>query len=50
MTTAPATTIDLGASIGAAVAPLDGDEFDVLLRIADERMYIAKRAAKALTE
>ncbi len=42
-----ATTIDLGASIGAAVAPFDGDEFDVLLRVADERMYIAKRAVKA---
>lgn len=36
-------TIDLGASIGIAVWPDDGYDFEVLLRRADVAMYVAKR-------
>lgn len=36
----------LGASLGLAVFPDDGEETDGLLALADERMYSAKRARK----
>jgi diguanylate cyclase (GGDEF)-like protein/PAS domain S-box-containing protein len=36
----------LGASIGIAVFPADGQDFDALLRRADAAMYVAKQAGK----
>jgi diguanylate cyclase (GGDEF)-like protein len=36
----------LGASIGVAVYPDDGDQPDVLLEVADQAMYAAKRERK----
>lgn len=36
-------TIDLGASIGIALWPDDGKDFEMLLRRADVAMYVAKR-------
>jgi diguanylate cyclase (GGDEF)-like protein/PAS domain S-box-containing protein len=35
--------VDVGVSVGIAVAPDDGQRPDVLLRVADERMYASKR-------
>jgi diguanylate cyclase (GGDEF)-like protein len=37
----------VGASIGIAVFPRDGDEYEVLLHRADAAMYVAKRTAGA---
>lgn len=39
-------TVRVGASIGTATAPADGATLDVLMRIADERMYTNKSARK----
>jgi diguanylate cyclase (GGDEF)-like protein/PAS domain S-box-containing protein len=39
--------VTLGASVGLAVYPVDGDDFETLLRTADEAMYEVKRAASA---
>ena len=36
----------LSCSVGAAIAPIHGDSYDVLFRRADEAMYRAKRAGK----
>ncbi len=36
----------LGASIGMALHPRDGATPDELIRVADQRMYVAKRAAR----
>jgi diguanylate cyclase (GGDEF)-like protein len=36
----------LGASIGIALHPRDGATPDELIRVADQRMYVAKRAAR----
>jgi diguanylate cyclase (GGDEF)-like protein/PAS domain S-box-containing protein len=36
----------LGASVGIAVFPADGQDFDALLRRADAAMYVAKQAGK----
>ncbi|MGY1745951.1 diguanylate cyclase domain-containing protein [Blastococcus sp. SYSU D00695] len=38
-------TVSVGASVGIAVAPEDGDGVDALLHLADLRMYEAKAAA-----
>lgn len=35
--------VTVGASTGIATFPADGDDFDDLVRIADDRMYAAKR-------
>lgn len=35
--------VSVGASTGVATFPADGDDFDELVRIADDRMYVAKR-------
>lgn len=40
------TACFIGASIGVAVFPLDGDDPDLLLRHADQAMYTAKRNGK----
>jgi diguanylate cyclase (GGDEF)-like protein len=39
-------TFQIGASIGVAIGPDDGDEPDVLLALADRDMYAAKRRKK----
>lgn len=39
-------SILIGASIGIAGFPQDGDEYEVLLRAADQAMYAAKRGGK----
>ena len=44
------TTCHVGASIGIAVHPLDGNDLDSLLRIADERMFADKKRRKAEAE
>lgn len=36
------TQLDIGVSIGIAVAPLDGDDPDELMRKADEALYVCK--------
>ncbi|MET0207394.1 MAG: GGDEF domain-containing protein, partial [Burkholderiaceae bacterium] len=36
----------VGASVGIAMTPHDGDELDGLLRSADEAMYLAKQAGR----
>jgi diguanylate cyclase (GGDEF)-like protein len=41
------TTCHVGASIGVAVHPLDGNDLDSLLRKADERMFEDKKRRKA---
>jgi diguanylate cyclase (GGDEF)-like protein len=41
------TTCRVGASIGIAIHPADGNELDNLLRIADERMFEDKKRRKA---
>jgi diguanylate cyclase (GGDEF)-like protein len=38
------TSVELAASLGVALAPLHGLEFDTLLRRADRAMYVAKNA------
>jgi diguanylate cyclase (GGDEF)-like protein/PAS domain S-box-containing protein len=43
---AGAASIDLSVSIGVAVHPDDGDDFDALLRNADDAMYRAKHAGR----
>ncbi len=40
-------TVNIAASIGAAVYPIDGADFRVLIRHADEEMYAVKRARKS---
>jgi diguanylate cyclase (GGDEF)-like protein len=40
--------LQIGASIGLAIGPDDGDEPDVLLELADRDMYAAKRRKKSL--
>jgi diguanylate cyclase (GGDEF)-like protein len=40
-------TLEIGASIGIAIGPDDGDEPEVLLELADRDMYAAKRRKKA---
>jgi diguanylate cyclase (GGDEF)-like protein len=42
-------TLQIGASIGVAIGPDDGDEPDVLLDLADRDMYAAKRRRKLAT-
>lgn len=44
------STCHVGASIGIAVHPADGNDLDSLLRIADERMFEDKRRRKAEAE
>ncbi|MDX1756030.1 MAG: sensor domain-containing diguanylate cyclase [Marinobacter sp.] len=39
-------TLDLCASMGAALYPDDGDDLEALLEVADQRMYRQKRSAK----
>jgi diguanylate cyclase (GGDEF)-like protein len=39
--------LEIGASIGVAIGPDDGDEPEVLLELADRDMYAAKRRKKA---
>ncbi|MBB3111891.1 diguanylate cyclase (GGDEF)-like protein [Paenibacillus phyllosphaerae] len=39
--------LPISVSIGSAVFPTDGADLDQLLRIADENMYVTKRARKA---
>lgn len=39
-------SIDLSASAGVAMFPKDGKEIDILLRHADQAMYLAKQAGK----
>lgn len=39
-------TINIGASIGVSISPLDGEQMDSLLRQADLSMYKAKQAGK----
>ncbi len=43
-------TCHVGASIGIAIHPADGNDLDSLLRIADERMFEDKRRRKAEAE
>lgn len=38
--------IQLGMSMGAAFYPGDGEDFDSLLHVSDQRMFAAKRAAR----
>jgi diguanylate cyclase (GGDEF)-like protein len=38
--------VEIGASVGFAVYPTDGDDFEKLLRAADDAMYAAKRGAR----
>jgi len=40
--------VDVGGSIGIALAPEHGSDADVLLRRADVAMYVAKRAARGI--
>jgi diguanylate cyclase (GGDEF)-like protein len=42
-------TLQLGASIGIAIGPDDGDEPEALLELADRDMYAAKRRKKLVT-
>lgn len=44
------TICHVGASIGIAVHPVDGNDLDSLLRIADERMFEDKKRRKAEAE
>ena len=39
-------TVDVGASLGWAIFPQDGEDPDALLKIADMRMFDAKRARR----
>jgi diguanylate cyclase (GGDEF)-like protein/PAS domain S-box-containing protein len=38
--------VRVGTSVGIALVPEDGETYDELLRTADARMYVAKRAAR----
>lgn len=38
--------VEVGVSFGVAIYPDDGEDFDALLRAADEEMYKAKRASR----
>jgi diguanylate cyclase (GGDEF)-like protein len=40
------TTVDCRASVGVALYPSDGDEFDLLMKKADQRMYQEKTVGK----
>ncbi len=42
-------TLQIGASVGLAIGPDDGDEPEVLLELADRDMYAAKRRKKLAT-
>jgi diguanylate cyclase (GGDEF)-like protein len=42
-------TLQIGASVGVAIGPDDGDEPEVLLELADRDMYAAKRRKKLAT-
>ena len=39
--------VSIGASVGLAVYPIDGDDFESLLRVADEAMYGVKRQSRS---
>lgn len=39
--------VEVGVSFGVAIYPDDGEDFDALLRAADEEMYKAKRASRS---
>jgi predicted signal transduction protein with EAL and GGDEF domain len=45
-----ALRLQVGASIGVAIFPGDGDRPSVLIRSADEAMYAAKRAGRGRVE
>lgn len=40
-------SVQVGASIGVAGFPADGSDIDTLMKVADMRMFIAKKAGKA---
>lgn len=42
-------TLHIGASVGVAIGPDDGDEPEVLLKLADRDMWAAKRRKKPVT-
>ena len=42
--------LSLGVNIGMAVFPTDGDNANILLKVADERMYAAKRQGVTLLD
>ena len=44
------TTINVNASIGAAIAPLDGDDMESLLKCADLALYRAKHSGKGMIQ